>query len=58
MPIKKKSKNNKEEVKKSQPMKKTRTVCQHEYIRTDGIITCAKCPILAIQYLTPLKPSI
>lgn len=34
---------------------KVRTGCKHEYIRTDGIITCSHCPMRAIQYLTPLK---
>lgn len=27
--------------------------CVHDYIRTDGIITCSKCDLKAISYLTP-----
>ena len=58
MPRRRKNKNNQDEKKNPQQKEKVSTGCQHEYIRTDGIITCAKCPIRAIQYLTPLKPSI
>jgi len=37
---------------KRKEKRKVRTGCQHEYIRTEGIITCAHCPMRAIQYLS------
>ena len=32
-----------------------KTKCKHEYIRNNGIITCSKCDMKAILYLTSLK---
>jgi len=37
---------------KRKEKRKVRTGCQHEYIRTEGIISCAHCPMRAIQYLS------
>lgn len=34
---------------------KYKSKCQHDYIRTNGIITCSKCDIKAILYLTLLE---
>lgn len=33
----------------------TKIKCNHDYIKNKGIITCSKCDIKAILYLTPLK---
>lgn len=29
--------------------------CLHEYIKNEGIITCSKCDLKAISYLTPIN---
>lgn len=36
-------------------IKKNNPTCLHEYIKNEGIITCSKCDLKAISYLTPLK---
>lgn len=41
---------------KSVSIKKSvqQVLCKHNYIRTDGIITCSNCDMKALLYLTPL----
>ena len=34
------------------PVKKE--ICQHEFIKNNGITTCSKCKLKSILYLTPL----
>ena len=46
MPISKVEKNN---------IQKYKSNCQHDCIRTDGIITCSKCDMKAILYITQLE---
>lgn len=36
-------------------VKKPITTCKHDYVNTNGIISCKKCDSMAIQYLTPLE---